>query len=304
MKTALDFICIGAPKAATSTLFELIEGHPDIYIPPAKEVPYFNDDELYQKGWSWYTKTFFSDAKKDQITGTMTPQYMSGFGVNTPEKIAERIHSQLPNVKIIALLRHPIERSFSQHKMHKRYGFIDESFDESVARLISNKNLDDQRKHIDQSSMFLFASEYGRIMARYYQLFQKKHILVLFTDDFEKDPEQTLHTIFEFLHVDKSYKPDNINRRSHTGSGKAKIKFLTPGFLKKHPIINSLWKRLVPINARKKIFMQVTRWNIKPDDNKLDPNGAAYKKLQKFFKHDIKQLEASTGLVVPWKDLR
>ncbi len=49
MSKKLDFICIGAPKAATSTLFELIEGHPGIYVPPAKEVPFFNDDDLYKK---------------------------------------------------------------------------------------------------------------------------------------------------------------------------------------------------------------------------------------------------------------
>lgn len=297
----VDFICIGAPKSATSTLFELIEGHPDIYVPPAKEVPFFNDDELFEKGWKWYMQTFFKDAQKNQVIGTMTPQYMSGNGFNTSEKIADRIHRQLPKVKIIALLRHPIERSFSQHKMHNRYGYISDSFDDSVNSLLK-KDLDKEHREINHTNMFLFASEYGRILSHYYSLFPSENILVLYTDDFEKNPKDTLRTLFSFLNVNSTYVPDDVGRRSHVGSGKAKIAFLTPGFLKKHPFLNSLWRNLVPIKLRKKLFMWITRWNIKKDDTRLDNQGRAYKQLKQYFKEDVELLENVSQTTTPWDE--
>ncbi len=301
MAKNIDFICIGAPKAATSTLFELLREHPEIYIPPEKEVPFFNDDEVYQKGWKWYMKTFFPNANNGQKIGTLTPQYMSGYKSNSSEQIADRIKKQLPQVKIIALLRHPIERSFSQHKMHKRYGFVTSSFDRSVNSLLK-KNLNKERQRIDHSNMFLFASEYGRILSYYYNIFPKENILILYTNDLENDPRKALKDVFDFLDVSTDYTPKDINRHSHVGSGKARVAFLTPGFLKKHPVLNFLWKGVVPIKLRKRLFMRITRWNIKNDSSKLDSKGDAYKKLLSHFEKDVRLLEKVSGIKIPWNE--
>lgn len=302
MKKTLDFICIGAPKSATSTLFELVKDHPEIYIPPAKEVPYFNDDLVYDKGWDWYMKTFFSDAKDSQVIGTMTPQYMSGLGNNTPERISERIYAQSSKTRIVVLLRNPIGRSHSHYKMHLRNGYIDESFESAVDRLLGSANLDEERSNLSQKNMFLFASEYGRIMKSYYDKFPAKNILVLYTDDLKKDPGSVLTRLFNFLGVDGSYTPQDITRETHRGGSKAKIKYLTPAYLQKMPIIDFMWRKLVPPTLRKKIFMKITRWNIKTDNAQLDPDSAVYKRLEQYFRDDIALLESVSKQKVPWKN--
>lgn len=301
MANKLDFICIGAPKSATSTLFELMEGHPQIYIPPAKEVPYFNDDAEYSKGWKWYMKTFFSDAKKGQVIGTMTPQYMIGKKDVSPEIIAKRIYEQNPSTKIIAILRDPVSRSFSHYKMYERFGHFKSGFENTLEELLSS-NLSKERKDLKPENTWLFASEYGRILSAYQNIFSKKNLLVLFTDDFKNDPAKTLQRVFNFLDVDTSYQPDNIDRQSHKGGSKAKIKYLTPAYMSKMPVINYVWKRTVPAQYRKKVFMKITRWNIKPDDSKLENTSSAYQSMVEFFKDDVKLLEKTLGKKVPWDD--
>lgn len=301
MDKQLDFICIGAPKSATSTLFELLEQHPEIFIPSAKEVPYFNDDKEYAKGWKWYIKTFFSDAREDQVIGTITPQYMAGMKSVSPEVIANRIHKQNDSTKIIAILRDPISRSFSHFKMYERFGHFKSNFEHTFHELLSD-NLTRHRKDLKPENTWLFASEYGRILSAYQKTFSKSNVLVLFTDNFKNNPAKTLEEVFSFLEVDVSFMPKDIHRKSHVGGSKAKIKYLTPAYMSKMPLINYLWKRVVPANVRKKIFIKITRWNIKPDNKELNKDSEVYKHLVDFFKDDIKLLEKLLEKKVPWQD--
>ena len=300
MKDTLDFICIGATKAATTTLFDLIKDHPQIYIPSDKELPFFSDDSIYKKGWNWYMKSFFSEAKETDVSGTITPQYMTGIGKATPELISNRLHRQLPGAKLIVLLRNPVERSYSHYKMHWRNSYIKEPFDMAVERLLRS-DIEKERKNLSPKNIFFLSSEYGRILKSYYSKFPKENILVLYAENLKKDPAEVLRQVFSFLEVDSKYKPENINRQSHKG-GKAKIKYLSPAYLQKMPPVNFLWRKLVPVKFRKKIFMKITRWNIKSDNDRLDPDSEIYNKLIKYFESDIKLLELETGAKVPWKE--
>lgn len=306
-ENTLDFICVGAAKSATSTLFSLLKGHPEIFIPPEKEVPYFNDLELIKKGWDNYYDDNFNDAPKKSIKGTLTPQYMSGTRVFSPEETATKIHERLPKTKIIVILRHPIDRSYSQYKMHRRFGYIKDSFQHASNRLLkkSKKELDIERKHLDpRINIFFFASEYGRILKKYYELFPRKNIKIIFTDDLRNSPKRTIESIFRFLSVDTKYTPKNINRRDHKGGGKPKVKFLSPAFVNNHTLVRSVWLNLVPQKTRKKIFMQISRWNIRPDNETLDKDSKLYKDLLAYYKKDVKKLEKLINKKVPWKDLR
>ncbi len=301
MSKKLDFICIGAPKAATSTLFELIKGHPDIYIPPAKEVPYFNDDDIYNKGWQWYMKTFFSGAKNGQKIGTLTPQYTSGFGKNTPELIAERIYKQSPDTKIILMARHPIERSYSHFKMHARHGYLKGSFEQNVLLLLK-KDLEKERANLSQGNSYLFASEYGRVLEKYSKLFGKNGVMVILTDQIDRNPAAVIEKVFDFLDVDNTYKPGDLGIRTNRGGSKAKIKYLNSAYLHKFPVVKFLWQRLVPAPVRKRIYLKVLFWNTKVDSTSLDPRSKTYKQLVDFFKNDVKKFKKLSEISVPWAD--
>jgi len=121
-KDILDFIIIGAQKAGTTSLFEHLRRHPEISLPVGKEVPYFSHDRVYARGWTDYMRKLARhDAFADpgRKWGTVTPQYMLGGVYRSPGDVARgngdertvplRIKECLPSVRLIAILRDPVE---------------------------------------------------------------------------------------------------------------------------------------------------------------------------------------------------
>jgi len=195
----LDFIVIGAAKSATTTLYELIKSHPQIFIPAAKEVPFFSDSKTYKKGVASYIKSYFSGANPEKLWGTVTPQYMLGQGDTNPEIVAGRIHKSLSDVKLIALLRDPAERAFSHYKMQLQRGYAKLSFEELVEQTLENP--DKLRANTKPEDSFIFGSEYGRILGYYYSLFPRKNILLLTTEELRKSPEDVVREICTFIGI-------------------------------------------------------------------------------------------------------
>lgn len=300
MKKTLDFICIGAAKSATTTLYELIKEHPDLSLPKAKEVPYFSDDKVYSLGIEKYMKSHFAQAQNDTLWGTITPQYMIGQGDVTPQEVAHRINNDMPEVKIIALLRHPIERSFSHYRMLRRNGHETRSFNDAVNDILNGKTK--LAGYDDRDSDYIAASRYGEILSAYYDRFPKKNILVLSTDNLQYDPAGTLVAIFDFLGVDKTYRPTNLKQTSRKGGSRPRIKYLTPGFLYSLPYVKPIWRNRVPQPIRKRIEYAINLWNTIPDNEKLDRSSAVFKKLVAHFKDDVSLLSRLTGEQPYWVD--
>src|SRR5690242_16005313 len=127
-KRPLDFIVIGAQKAGTTSLFEYMRTHPQLYLPPGKEEQFFTAENVFKEGWKRYMDRVFYGAPEDSLWGTATPQYMSGGvwqngdqidpGPLAPETLVpKRIHKMMPNCRIFAVLRDPVERCFSHYQL-------------------------------------------------------------------------------------------------------------------------------------------------------------------------------------------
>jgi len=107
-----DFIIIGAMKSGTTTLHNILRQHSQIFLPPEKEIHYFDIDKNYTKGLDYYA-SFFNDAKRYQLIGEITPRYIWN------SQIAQRIAKDLgTKTKLIAILRNPADRAFSHYKMN------------------------------------------------------------------------------------------------------------------------------------------------------------------------------------------
>lgn len=302
MKNKLDFIVIGAAKSATTTLHELIKDHPQLSVPKAKEAPYFSDEKVYKRSFDWYLNANFSHASPDTLWGTVTPQYMIGQGGVTPDMVAERIKKDVPDTKIIALLRHPIERAFSHYRMLYKSGHEIRSFEQAIEDILSgNTKL---KNYDDPDSNYVFGSEYGKILKSFYDRFPKDKILILTTDQLKQNPEQTLEELFQFLEIDSKYRPEEVNQQSRKGGGRPRVKLLTPGFLYKIPMVKKLWQNFTPQPIRKRIEYTINLWNTVPDDTKLDKTSDTYSKLVKHFSKDIKLLNRLTNKEIYWQDWR
>ncbi len=198
----LDFVGIGAPKAGTTQVANILAAHPQLCLSEPKEIHYFNEASAYihpktnknhSKDTTWYAK-HFAHCAVDSLKGEFSTGYMYC------EQAAKHIHTFNPKIKVIACLRHPAERAYSQYVMF-RYYFKKENrpFDEVV----------------QTQSEFIDKSKYYQQLKRYFDLFDRSQILILTLDEIKQSPRDTAHKLYHFLGVDATFIPPNILERAN-----------------------------------------------------------------------------------------
>jgi len=256
MKTA-DFIIIGAQKSGTTALFKFLYKNPEIYLPPQKEVQFFSVPEYFKKGIDWYSKEFYSGISNDIVCGDISPQYM--FYDSVPKRIKET----LPEVKLIAILRNPVDRAYSHYNMSVRRGqekrnFID-AFNYSV-----EQNNQGQESIIESESYYQF-SNYKESLAKYCEYFSKDNILILFQEDLTSSPINTLNKIYQFINISEVFYPDNPKEKVHQSGVKKHPKI--EQWLLNENVIKTLIKPLIPTKWRAAFRFWIEQINVNPTNN-------------------------------------
>ncbi len=242
-KDTLDFIVIGAQKAGTTTLFEYLRHHPEVSLPTGKEAPFFSRDQIYARGWSAYMENLSSHGGLLDPAlkwGTVTPQYMAGGvlytvgeadagGGNDERTVPTRMHERLPDVRLIAILRDPVERALSHHRMLVRRGDESRSFDEAIDALLDAEALAEARRRPQDTTGYVTRGEYGRILAGYLDVFAREQLLVVFTDELEHEPAQLLRRIQAFIGVSPEFEPPNLGERYLVAKPRRHFAWSDPG---------------------------------------------------------------------------
>ena len=202
--TLPSFLGIGAQKAGTTWLHELLASHPDILMPQRrKEVHYF--DWHYHKGTAWYASFFPNGAQETKsVVGEITPDYMF------EERCAERIATLLPQTKLIAILRDPVARAYSQYTMQAAEFNWDFSFEKAL------------EAHPD----LLKRGHYDQQLEPYRRLYPKHKMLVLIFEEAVSDPEFTKRQLAQFLDVDAQRFPAEAGHEKVFGRYQPKYKRL------------------------------------------------------------------------------
>lgn len=291
----LNFIVIGAAKGGTTALFEYLRQHPNIYIPKGKELPFFCDDKIYPKGLNWYLKSVFAKAPTNSLCGTITPQYMMGMKDVDIETIANRICIDCPDCRLIAVLRHPVKRCYSQYRMMLRQGYENRSFIESTMDTINHR---EYINTLERKDTPLIGSEYGRILSEYFTVFPQNQIKIIFAEDLKFTPENEITSLFDFLGLPpvQILSIKDINQ----GGSSPKFHFLTPNFLNRTPLAY-LWQTFIPYRIQKTINFKINTWNIKADDAKLDLQDPTIEFLYDYYQPDVEILQRLIGRKTPWK---
>lgn len=276
----VDFIVIGAQKAGTTSLFHYLRAHPQIHIPFVKEVCFFSRERGFNKGKSWYLNQF-ADATPKQIVGEASPQYMMN------PAVPARIHALFPDIKLIAVLRNPIDRAYSSYRMTVRLGAEKHSAQEALQRL-PPPNLDQPLTPLDYIGMGL----YGKILEGYLKYFPLEQIRLVFTEELAVRPEKVLHDLYGFIGVDTGFTPGNIHHVYHRG-GKQKYRGLQP--VKR--FLNMLEKSM-PRRYRGWTFL-FDQWNTKPNQG-ADLPIELRNQLADYYKADVAHLEQLFRVQVPW----
>jgi hypothetical protein len=299
-KKSIDFLVIGAQKSGTTTLFHLLRKCEDLVLPSGKEVPFLLDDNAMAKGLEYNLSDLFGEVGEHLLKGTVTPQYM-----NDP-RAAEIICQNMPDVKLIAILRNPVERAYSHYQMSVRRGLEKRSFMDAINHLMLPDNAKMARElptgRKSEDSTYLVWGEYGRMLGKYSQYFDKKNILVLFMDDLESSPQDVLNKITEFLDVRSTCfeNSDEVTVYNQGGGGgfisiARKLKYI--------PFMKYFW-RLLGQNTRSAIYMRLNEVKIGgkaelKSSSVYDFDPMFVSKLYDYYEDDLKFLSKEFSITVP-----
>ncbi len=201
-----DFIVVGAQRAGTTTLFRVFSEHPEVVRPTvSKGIGYF--DLNYAKGVRWYRGHFPLKALAVLRHGKGVQVFeSSGYYLFHP-LAAERIANDLPDVKVIVMVRDPVERAYSAHRHEMMRGFEREDFPsalklESVRlegaedRIRQHPNLEDfnHRHHAYRAR-----SRYAEQIRRYQDVLGSDRVYIIDADRFFASPEEELNGLFKWL---------------------------------------------------------------------------------------------------------
>lgn len=215
-----DFIIIGAQKCGTTSLYDDLIKHPSILPSFTKEVDFFN--KKFHKGVEWYRAHFPSVVykycithiyKQDFITGEASPDYI--IYPHSPK----RISTVLPGVKIIVLLRNPVDRAYSHYYHEIRQKRETLSFEDAIGmeeerlRGEFEKMTNDENYYSFNYNTYSYLSRgiYIEQLKRWSNYFNKEQILILKSEDFFEDSQAVFQRTLQFLNL-PSWQPEYFGK--------------------------------------------------------------------------------------------
>ncbi|WP_164100507.1 sulfotransferase domain-containing protein [Candidatus Laterigemmans baculatus] len=171
-----NFLYIGTSKAGSTWIFKLLQDHPEIYTAPGKGTYYFCAH--YDRGWDWY-QSQFAPSRQHLAVGEISHTYMAS------SPACRRIAQDLPEVKLIACVRDPVERAFSDYLDGVKNGRFAGSFEDELERVPE----------------LIDIGRYGTQLQRYLNHFPREQIHVALFDDLATQPVEFSQKIYAFLEV-------------------------------------------------------------------------------------------------------
>jgi hypothetical protein len=281
LKKLPNFICVGAQKAGTTTLHDILKQHPDIYLPELKEAHFFDQPDRYKKGIYWWISTFYNKYKNEKIMGSITPEYL--FYEEIPGMILKDLGLK---VKIIIVLRNPVERAYSHYLMSVRRGFETMEFKKAIECEFKRIKCGSfERNHFSYISRSLYVDQ----IKRYFDVFGESNILLLsFEKDIVRNIDKTILTIENFLGIEKIIL--NTNLKSNSAS-KPRFEIINKFLYEK----NTLKKILRPIFRseilRIKIAQLIDSINQRTVSKEHLSESVKKEIMHKYFKNEITDLE-------------
>ena len=205
-----NFLIIGAPRSGTTHLYRGLRQHPNIFMSDFKEPMFFAYEGNPRPGAigdaAAYEALFSATQGQDAI-GEASTLYLYS------DRAADNIHRRIPDAKLIAILRNPVDRAFSQYTFQR---FLNtEPLDTFEAAL----QAEDERADGPGSPFLLYrrVGLYGQQIPRYLERFGPNQLLFLLQDDLDAAPGAVFRQIFAFLGVDETFQPDLRHRTNASG---------------------------------------------------------------------------------------
>jgi hypothetical protein len=226
LKRKPDFLIVGAQKSGTTALQSFLNQHPRIKCAERKEVGFFNRDKCYQQGAAWYTRHFPRPSWPGTLLFEATPVYLYY------PFVAERIFRFDPLIKLIVLLRNPVDRAFSAWNMFRQLHSDEENKAATIKEYFADANPEVVGPLLDLLNRsefpdfehcvgeeldalaagrpqalepgFVRRGLYGEQLERFYRLFPSENILVLESEQLKTLWAESLDRVARFLGLAKA----------------------------------------------------------------------------------------------------
>jgi hypothetical protein len=267
-----NFLMVGAAKAGTSSLYAYLRQHPQVFLSEIRECDFF--------AWEGKHPTFSGPGDRIAFRRYITTLdgYQALFrrtgGRPAVGECSDlylyspaaplRIQGYLPQVKLIVVLRNPVDRAYSQYKHLVRDGREPlPTFEEALAS---------EPERISRGWHPIWHLQargfYGVQLARYLELFPRDQIAVHLYDDFEADPLRVLQSLFSFLGIATGFTPDISLRYNVSGRPRSR---LLHGFLSRPLAVKDFFKPLLPAPLRHRVRARLMNRNVIPDRSRVAP---------------------------------
>jgi hypothetical protein len=264
-----DYIVLGAAKAGTSSIYRYLDQHPDVFVPTPKELKFFTGSGEHDV--REYARYFAPNTDK-KITVEVSSDYLYS-GESTPRTIKKII----PDVRLIAILRDPVERGFSDFCMDVRRG----------------KQQKDYRKALRGRFRFRYRDQglYHKQLSRYIDVFGRDRIAIFFFEDLKRDTTGFMRGFYRHIGV-----TDNISARGQFNKGSFSRSQHVQALLQRpNPMrwaVKALLSPFLNAEKRQRLRSRLLALNKAPKP-RIDPE--LRKELVEFYRDDILKLQELTG---------
>jgi len=238
--TMPNFLVIGAMKSGTTALYYYLEQHPEIYMSPVKEPNFFSSQEQENAADTVTDigayQHLFRGASGEKAIGEASHSYLY-----EPRAAAE-IRRYIPEARLIAILRNPINRAYSHFLHMVRSGA--EPVDD-FAQALREEKVGIRRERTFQD--YIGRGLYYEQLERYFGIFPREQVRVYLYEDLSDAPVRTVQDAFRFLEVDDSFVPDVSLRRNVSGQPKYRT---LDGLLRRQSRIKHAAKIYLPARLR------------------------------------------------------
>jgi len=268
MKKIPNFIVIGAARSGTTSLFQYLDAHPQIGMSPVKELNFFSRPAYEKKGVNWYQDRF---PKRDNLLaiGEASTSYTT---YPYAPDVAARIAAYNPEIRLIYVVRNPLERYISHFLQRTKAGTETRQFDETFQDL--------------EKETFTWQGRYYYQLSQYLRVFPKDQLLVISFDRIKSDTNQVVQDLYHFLGVSE-FSTEEVTSKTHNAAGNVYRKKLF-GLLVLRFYRAYIEQRNFPFRF-KKFFSTVANWGAIPVDKPvLKPEQR--QQLIDFYREDSQQL--------------
>lgn len=288
-----NFLIFGVQKAGTTSIYSYLEQHPQVYTSPRKETDFFcrdlsqsvsDDEPRLTRGGRKRILTvedyasLFSGVTDEIAIGEASPNYLFRH-----ENAVAGIKQHVPNAKLIAVLRNPVERAYSDYLMH-------------VRQVVGNrKPLAEQVATSAESSHTLLKGRYYKGMKHFIDTFGSEQVKVFLYDDLRKDSTKLMRQVYEFIGVDPDYKVDTGRKQQTAQVPKNQsIHQLLQTNNPVRQLAGAVLKKVMPEEKRQKLRSRLIAANSTGKDG-LPLSAEDRQLLENYYRDDVRALQDLLG---------